>query len=128
MKRQAEKQSKPAAKRAAAGQCATAKPVKEKKPRPVRNIQKHADTEVRRAFPEICGGLIKKAKTGAIGQTKYLMKISGLEENPQGGHKRRGPTLTAILMAELEKAKQEPEEGEHPASEPKEQRISEIAG
>ncbi len=74
--------------------------------KPVRNIQKHADREVRKAFSKICEGLIEKAKTGAMGETKLLMKISRLDE-PQPGRKRRGKTLSGILLEELEKAKAE---------------------
>ena len=94
-----------------------AKSADEKKSKPVRNIQKHVDKAVREAFSEICSGLIEKAKAGAMGQTKLLMKISGLDESPQAGRKRRGKTLSSMLLAELEKAKKEKLEQEQQASE-----------
>jgi hypothetical protein len=79
---------------------------------PVKDIRRHADEEVRKAFPEICRGLIEKAKGGGMGQTKLLIKISGLDEAPVGmKRKRRGKTLSALLMEELKKGKSAEQRG-----------------
>ncbi len=88
----------------AGGDKALGKRVREKKPRPVRDIQKHTDIETRRAYREICQGLLKHAKEGAIPQTKLLIHIGKLEETPSG-RKKATTSLSAILMEELRRSK-----------------------
>ena len=80
--------------------------VTEKRKRPVPDIQKHADIETRRAFREICQGLLAHAREGAVSQTKLLIHIGKLGEKPSG-RKRTGKSLTAILMEELQRTKAE---------------------
>jgi hypothetical protein len=77
-----------------------------KRQRPVPDIQKHADIETRRAFREICQGLLRHARKGAIPHTKLLIKIGKLEEKPTG-RKRAGKSLSAILMEELRRTQAE---------------------
>jgi hypothetical protein len=77
-----------------------------KRLRPVPDIQKHADIETRRAFREICAGLLTHARKGEIPHTKLLIKIGKLEEKPSG-RKRAGKSLSAILMEELRRTKTE---------------------
>ncbi len=83
---------------------------KPEKKRPIRNIHKHADLETRRHFEAICTGLVTKAKEGGLGHTRLLMKISGLDQKPEPGKQRRGKSLSAMLLEELERAKQKPAE------------------
>lgn len=122
--RTASKRSRSAAARRAAGERDSAEmaakaaqqdaPVREagmaakaKKVRPVRDIQRHADIETRRAFPEICEALLEHARKGAMPQTKLLIKIGKLDEKAVPARQRRGKSLSAMLMQELERRKEE---------------------
>jgi hypothetical protein len=80
---------------------------KAKKVRPVRDIQRHADIETRRAFPQICQALVEHACKGASPQTKLLIKIGKLDEKAVPARQRRGKSLSAMLMQELERRKEE---------------------
>jgi hypothetical protein len=80
---------------------------KARKVRPVRDIQRHADIETRRAFPEICEALLEHARKGAMPQTKLLIKIGKLDEKAVPARQRRGKSLSAMLMQELERRKEE---------------------
>jgi hypothetical protein len=80
---------------------------KAKKVRPVRDIQRHADIETRRAFPQICEALLVHARKGAMPQTKLLIKIGKLDEKAVPARQRRGKSLSAMLMQELERRKEE---------------------
>jgi hypothetical protein len=82
---------------------------KQKKVRPVRCIYRHADVELRRAFPEICKALIDKAaKTGSVQHFQALEKLGGKAKAAKG--QKQGPSLGELLMAELKRRQDEREQ------------------
>jgi len=82
---------------------------KRKKERPVRCIHRHADVEFRRAFPKVCKKLIDKAAEDAsVAHTRLLLQI-GEFDKPKKKQQQSGPSLSAMLFAELKRRQDERE-------------------
>jgi hypothetical protein len=79
-----------------------------KKPRPVPCIQRHTDVEFRREFPEVFEALVKKAKAGGTAETRLLLQI-GKFGDPKAARRRRGKSLSEMLMDELKRRQDERE-------------------
>jgi hypothetical protein len=74
----------------------------EKKKRPVPDVEKYADREFRREFPEIFDGLCKKAKKGGVQQARLLQQWSNTGDAKTA--KRRGKkSLSEMLLDELKR-------------------------
>jgi hypothetical protein len=80
----------------------------EKKKRPVRNVEKYADVEFRREFPEVCKGLLKKAKAGSTAQVRMLMEI-GKSGDAKIAKQRGKKSLSEMLLDELKRRQDERE-------------------
>ena len=78
------------------------------KKRPIRNVEEYADREFRREFPDVCEGLLKKAKAGSTAQVRMLMEIGKSGSTPKD--KRRGKkSLSEMLLNELKRRQDERE-------------------
>lgn len=84
------------------------KPKKKEKQRPVRCIQVHTDREFRREFRDVCRGLIKKAKDGSTAHTRLLLDI-GKSGERKSTKRRRGRSLSEMLLDELKRRQDERE-------------------
>ncbi len=82
---------------------------KQKKERPVRCIHRHTDVELRRAFPKLCEKLIDKATEDAsVQHTRLLLQMAEFDK-PKAAKRRTGPSLSAMLLAELKRRQDERE-------------------
>jgi hypothetical protein len=81
---------------------------KTKKPRPVRCIHRHTDVEFRRIFPAVFDGLAEKAKEGGTAETRLLLQI-GKFGDPKAAKRRRGKSLSEMLLDELKRRQDERE-------------------
>jgi hypothetical protein len=81
---------------------------KEKKERPVRDIEEHTDVEFRRAFPKICQGLLKKAEGGSTAHTRLLLEI-GKSDKKLAAKRRGQKSLGEMLLDELKRRQDERE-------------------
>jgi hypothetical protein len=81
---------------------------KAKKPRPVRCIHRHTDVEFRRIFPAVFDGLAEKAKGGGTAETRLLLQI-GKFGDPKAAKRRRGKSLSEMLLEELKRRQDERE-------------------
>lgn len=81
---------------------------KTKKPRPVRCIHRHTDVEFRRIFPAVFDGLAEKAKEGGTAETRLLLQI-GKFGDPKAAKRRRGKSLSEMLLEELKRRQDERE-------------------
>jgi hypothetical protein len=81
---------------------------KAKKPRPVPCIQRHTDVEFRREFPEVFKALVEKAKEGGTAETRLLLQI-GKFGDPKAAKRRRGKSLSEMLLDELKRRQDERE-------------------
>jgi hypothetical protein len=84
------------------------KTTKKKKPRPVPCIQRHTDVEFRREFPKVFEALVEKAKGGGTAETRLLLQI-GKFGDPKAARRRRGKSLSELLMDELKRRQDERE-------------------
>lgn len=88
---------------------AAARP-KQKKERPVRCIHRHADVELRRAFPKVCERFLEKAeKESSVPHMRMVLQIakSGDAKGARGG--KKGPSLSEMLLTELKRRQDERE-------------------
>ena len=81
---------------------------KAKKPRPVPCIHRHTDVEFRRELREVFEGLVRKAKKGGTAQTRLLLQI-GKFGDPKAAKRRRGKSLSEMLLDELKRRQDERE-------------------
>jgi cell division protein FtsN len=79
-----------------------------KKPKPVRCIHQHTDVEFRREFPKVFEALVEKAKEGGTAETRLLLQI-GKFDDPKAARRRRGKSLSEMLMDELKRRQDERE-------------------
>jgi hypothetical protein len=82
-----------------------------KKKRPVRSIERHTDVEFRREFREVFDGLVEKAKQGGTAQTRLLLQLGNFGEQ-KSGKRRKGTSLSAMLLSELKRRQDERESAE----------------
>jgi hypothetical protein len=88
-----------------------ARPAAEEKPkkkRPVRSIERHTDLEFRREFREVFEGLVEKAKQGGTAQTRLLLEMGKFGER-KSATRRKGASLSAMLLSELKRRQDERE-------------------
>ncbi len=90
---------------------------KTKKPRPVRGIHRHTDVEFRRIFPAVFDGLAEKAKEGGTAETRLLLQI-GKFGDPKATKRRRGKSLSEMLLDELKRRQDEREAADSKRAEP----------
>lgn len=104
-----EEQKEETAEKAVAGK--TASSVEEKKENgPVDDIREYTDREFRQAYPEICAGLIAKAKEGDVAKIKMLLEIMvGKYGDPEKAEQQGGKSLSELLMDELKRRQDERE-------------------
>jgi hypothetical protein len=81
---------------------------KAKKPRPVPCIHRHTDVEFRREFRAVFKALVKKAKQGGTAETRLLLQI-GKFGDPKAAKRRRGKSLSEMLLDELKRRQDERE-------------------
>jgi hypothetical protein len=81
---------------------------KKKKTRPVRCIHRHTDVEFRREFRDVFDALMKKAKKGSTAETRLLLQI-GKFGDPKAAKRRRGKSLSEMLLDELKRRQDERE-------------------
>jgi hypothetical protein len=94
---------------AIAGKTASSVEVKKDKG-PVEDIREYTDREFREAYPEICAGLMTKAKDGDIPQIKMLLEIiAGKYDDPEKAEQQSGKSLSELLMDELKRRQDERE-------------------
>ena len=79
----------------------------EKKKRPIKDVEEYADREFRREFPEIFDGLCEKAKDGGVQQARLLQQWSKTGDGKTA--KRRGKSLSEMLLDELKRRQDERE-------------------
>lgn len=73
-----------------------------KKQSPIRDIQKHTDTEFRRSFRTICTALLEKAECGSLAEIRLLLQI-GQSGSRKQATRREDRSLGAILLDELKR-------------------------
>jgi hypothetical protein len=81
---------------------------KKKKVRPVPCIHRHTDVEFRREFPKVFEALVEKAKEGGTAETRLLLQIGRFGE-PKAARRRRGKSLSEMLLDELKRRQDERE-------------------
>lgn len=75
----------------------------------MRCIHRHADVELRRAFPKLCEKLIDKAKAEAsVPHVRLLVQIAKTDDT-KAAKRRGGPSLSAMLLTELKRRQDERE-------------------
>jgi hypothetical protein len=74
----------------------------------VPNVEKYADREFRREFPDVCEGLLKKAKAGGTAQVRMLMEI-GKSGDAKAAKRRGKKSLSEMLLDELKRRQDERE-------------------
>ena len=80
------------------------------KSKPVDDIRKYTDEAFRQAYPEICAGLMEKAKDGSISHIKMLLEIMvGKYGDPETAKQRAGKSLSELLLDELKRRQDERE-------------------
>jgi hypothetical protein len=76
--------------------------------RPIKNVEEYADREFRREFPEVCQGLLEKAKAGSTAQIRMLMEI-GKSGDAKAAKRRGKKSLSEMLLDELKRRQDERE-------------------
>lgn len=100
--------NEPSVDREAKGQRGEANP--RKRPLSPARCKGFAQRRMAEALPEIVDRFLREAKLGSIAHAKALASLSGLDrmEVPVRGTrgKRRGPTLTEVLMQDLQRGRE----------------------
>ena len=80
------------------------------KKEPVEDIREYTDREFREAYPEICKGLLTKAKRGDVAKIRMLLEIiAGKYGDPEKTKQEDGKSLSELLMDELKRRQDERE-------------------